>query len=224
MFLDEINSLLPEHQAALLRIIQEKEVLVVGEDKPRKYIAKIVCASNTDLFNEVQQGNFRKDLYYRIAVGKIELPPLRDLMDAFPDIIRSRADTLSNKYSFHRVTLRDATINKLKRHSWPGNYRELDSVLYQALKRIQLDGGDVLNASHIRFDNYNQPLTERTAVDFAGFSLDDLNKTYLTGLYRKTGGNQSQAAKMAGITRIRIRASWIKHGLLKPRPYGKNKP
>ena len=224
ILLDEINSLLPEHQAALLRIIQEKEVLVVGEDKPRKYIAKIVCASNTDLFNEVQQGNFRKDLYYRIAVGKIELPPLRKLMDVFPDIIRSRVDILSNKYGYHRVTLRDATINKLKRHSWPGNYRELDSVLYQALKRIQLDGGDVLNASHINYDNYNPPPTERTVMDFSGYSLDDLNKTYLTDLYRKTGGNQTQAAKMAGITRIRMRDYWIKHGIHEPRPYGKKKP
>lgn len=132
LFLDEIAEMSLNTQAKLLRVIQEREFNKIGGTKPHPLDVRIICATNRNLNEEIKKGNFREDLYYRINVVPIEIPPLRERIEDIPFLIDNILVTLSSKYNKH-VTVDDEVLNRLKSYKWPGNVRELTNVIEQML-------------------------------------------------------------------------------------------
>ena len=143
VFLDEINSLDMTFQAALLRIIQESEVLVLGENQPRKFHVKLICAGNADFTELIAKRKFREDLYYRIEKGTVRVPSLRELKSSFEEIVTSRIDKIREKIGLeNKIEISKDAMRKLKAYDWPGNMRQLENVLYRSLKQMQVENSE----------------------------------------------------------------------------------
>ena len=215
IFLDEIGELEPELQPKLLRVIETQEVKPVGSNRPIKVDVRVVAATNRNLFEEVHQGSFREDLFYRLAVIQVTLPPLRDRIEDIPLLIRH----------FVRQTGKDPdatplsyeTMARLKAHPWSGNVRELKNYVERATILAQ-DGG--LDPSYL-----HTPRMPRQNEDSAPVMLDTpfkeakeslvtwFEKKYWKSLLSRTGGNISRASRVAGIHRKTAEALVRKLGL-----------
>lgn len=128
ILLDEVGELPLPVQSKLLRVIQEKEVYRVGGETPIKLDVRIIAATNRDLKVEVKEGNFREDLFFRLNVFPITIPPLRKRQEDIPDLIMYFLEKLNRKYK-KTVTISDSSIQALKAHTWPGNVRELENLM-----------------------------------------------------------------------------------------------
>jgi len=133
LFLDEVGEIPLAHQAKLLRVLQEGQFERVGEDATRKVDVRIVAATNRDLRQEVAAGRFRRDLYYRLSVFPMELPPLRDRKDDIPELARHFTALSCARLGRPRVLLTDGEVELLMRYDWPGNIRELQNVIERAV-------------------------------------------------------------------------------------------
>lgn len=138
LFLDEIGEMSHSLQAKLLRVLQDKEVVRLGSNKPRKIDVRIITATNKNLLEEVEKGRFRQDLYYRLNVVDLKIPPLRERLEDIPLIAQSIINKLNEEYSSNFV-LTSKVIYELKAQSWPGNVRELENYLG---KRVLFDCDD----------------------------------------------------------------------------------
>ncbi len=125
LFLDEIGELAPEVQAKLLRLLQENEIRPIGGTQPIKVVVRILAATNRDLPAAVAEGTFRQDLFYRLNVIRIRIPPLRERRSDIPLLV----GRFLKKYAVHEVSLSDDVLARLMRHPWPGNVRELENVI-----------------------------------------------------------------------------------------------
>jgi len=132
LFLDEIGELPPVAQAKLLRVLQEGTYYRMGEDKPRSVDVRLVCATNRDLAEMVTEGTFREDLYYRVAVNLVDLPPLRRRKSDIPQLVNFQLARLNESYGRNLARPNRAELDLLKQHSFPGNIRELFNVLERA--------------------------------------------------------------------------------------------
>jgi two-component system response regulator GlrR len=197
IFLDELAEVTPENQVKLLRVLQENEVKRVGEQTPRKVDARLICATNRDLRAAVRAGQFREDLYYRINVFPVIIPPLRERPgDILPlaqhFLARSRAELGRDVTSFTR-----AAIDKLRAYSWPGNVRQLENALKQAMVRASKDR---IEAEDLVLDDDEAEVSTPLSAD--GLTLrearDRFTKKYLESLLERVGGNVSRAAEQAG--------------------------
>ena len=195
ILLDEIGDIMPAFQAKLLRVIQEREFEQVGGEKTISLNARIIVATNKDLESLVKQGKFREDLYYRLNVFNINIPPLRErkndiplLMVYFVNKINVYLDKKVNKIPFEVVEL-------LQNYHWPGNVRELENVLMQA---IVLAKGEVLERKNI--------LLSRTANHeynghFENLSLSEVEKMHIKHVLDKVKWNKKEAAKILKISK-----------------------
>jgi DNA-binding NtrC family response regulator len=199
LFLDEIGELPPATQVKLLRLLQDRTLMRLGSTQQRKVDVRIVAATNRDLEAAVRTGAFREDLYYRLAVFPITVPPLRER----PEDIRATTIALlaARGVSADRVTA--PALALLLSHSWPGNVRELENVLTRALV---LAGADLIDVDHLPPFGHPSSANPGT-VDMLlvpGFSLDALERDLIHGALEKAGGNKAAAARMLGITRRRL--------------------
>ena len=149
LFLDEIGDLPANAQAKLLRVLQDREVHRVGSTQAIKVDVRLVAATNQDLTARVIDGSFRQDLYYRISVFPIQLPPLRDRLDDIPQLAAHIVPRLATRLGKRIDGLEAAAVEKLREYSWPGNVRELQNVLERA---VILAAGPVVSADSIRID------------------------------------------------------------------------
>lgn len=133
IFLDEISELPPDMQVKLLRVIQEKEIERLGSQKPVKVDIRIIAATNRDLARLVKEGKFREDLFYRLNVFPIKVPPLRERREDIPLLVWSFVSEFGGKVGKQIKTIEPATMDKLQRYPWPGNIRELRNVIERAL-------------------------------------------------------------------------------------------
>ena len=212
LFFDEVNSLLDHHQASLLRIIQEKKVEVGGEDKQRPFDLKLVCASNAKLDVMIQEGKFREDLYYRIARGVIELPPLRDLEDTMDDIVDKQIARLCIKIGLNdKPTVTKSAINKLKKYEWPGNLRELENVMYRSLKQMVINNDKKLMPKHIELLFKKHKISNE--LNFGDIEYEDVKKSYVEHMLNLSNGNKIQAAKKADIEKSKFQRMVKKYNL-----------
>ncbi len=138
LFLDEVGEIPPELQAKLLRVLQEGELERVGEERTRKVDVRIIAATNRDLRGEAEAGRFRKDLYYRLSVFPVELPPLRERVEDIPLLAEHFLALIARKLGRPRPRLTLAVAQQLQRYDWPGNVRELQHVIERAV--ITADG------------------------------------------------------------------------------------
>jgi formate hydrogenlyase transcriptional activator len=135
LFLDEIGEVPPELQSKLLRVLQEGQFEKVGEDRTRTVDVRIIAATNRDLEAEVKTGRFRQDLYYRLSVFPIELPPLRERTEDVPTLARNFLEQSARKLGVHPPHLTAAHLRELQTYDWPGNVRELQNVIERAAIR-----------------------------------------------------------------------------------------
>jgi len=200
IFLDEIGDITPATQVKLLRALQEKEMVRVGGQETLAIEARTIAATNRDLEEAMKSGAFRNDLYYRINVFPIFIPPLRERKDDIPDLIQhflTRNNAPADK-------MNPAALKLLMKYSWPGNVRELENVVERSLI---LAGEEVVTPDHlpvhIRGEGvYNDsPAFE---IPDEGLSIEEVEKNLIHKALHKAGGNKSKAAKLLGITRRRL--------------------
>jgi DNA-binding NtrC family response regulator len=197
--LDEVDSMPIALQAKLLRIIQKQEVQVVGEDRKRKFNIKIVCAASTDISSNGTRNQFREDLYYRISRGIIRLPALREMKESIVDLSQDLIEKISKKIGYDKnVRINKRAVKKLKSYDWPGNIRELENVLYRALKNMILEGDNVLNYNHIENLDHHEETSNELEKFFADKTHEDIEKMYMGYIFDKAGKNKAKAMRLCG--------------------------
>jgi PAS domain S-box-containing protein len=197
LFLDEVGEMPLPIQAKLLRFLQEREYQRLGESKTRSADVRIICATNRDLRAEVAAGRFREDLYYRIRVIPIELPPLRDRRGDIPLLAQTLLVDIAAKRDRPDLVWTPAALRALTDHAWPGNVRELVNAIEYA---VALAPGRKLGPEDLPPEVQDSPRLPRPV---AGPDLDD-EKTRVLETLRQHGGNRSRAARALGIDRVTL--------------------
>jgi len=213
-FFDELGELPLPSQAKLLRAVQEQAFTPVGKTEVVRIDTRYVCATNRDLQEEVNSGRFRQDLYYRLGVVHLELPPLRDRGD---DVILLAVDFLKalQKGTPRILGLSEEVTDCFRRYRWPGNIRELRNVIERsvALARSQtIQLTDLPKAMREPEAMTSQPVDMLAEISREE-ALDNADQNYLTALLEKHKGNVSQAAQQAGLSRQGMHKLLSRHGL-----------
>ena len=211
LFLDEICDTSPAMQSKLLRVLQDKEYERVGGTQTIKADVRIVCATNKDIKAEVNAGRFRADLYFRLNVIHLQLPPLRERLDDFPELVRFLLAELNQLFAKEYVSVSPEVMELFLRHSWPGNIRELRNVLEKAML---LGEGKIITLKHLPEEMSGQKGCLRKSTMQAK-TLEELEKERILEVLDQNGWNQSKAAELLGIhrntMRDKIRKLNIKH-------------
>nr|HID59634.1 sigma-54-dependent Fis family transcriptional regulator [Desulfobacterales bacterium] len=196
-FFDEISNLSLTTQAKLLRVIQEREFMKVGDQKKIKLDIRIISASNKDLHDSIKAGTFREDLYYRLSVVPIHLPPLRERKEDIPLLIDHFLNQFSQKIKKPIPEVSPEAIEILKEYAWPGNVRELKHIIERILV---LEDTDVIRASNLPA-YISQRQGEFQIFSEELLSLEELEKKYIRFVLQRTRGKKTLAAKILGINR-----------------------
>ena len=196
LFLDEIGELKMDMQAKLLRTIQEREVEPVGSDRTEKINVRIIAATNKDLSQEVAKGNFREDLYYRLSVIPLHIPPLRERRED----IRALANHFLKKLGAPRgVKFSDKAMSLMKKYDWPGNIRELQNTVERCLI---LRKGSIIEPDDINLPTAkSSDALEIPEIPSDGISLEEVEKGLIIKALEKSNGNRSGAARLLKIPR-----------------------
>jgi transcriptional regulator with PAS, ATPase and Fis domain len=199
LFLDEVTEMPMAAQAKFLRVLQEREFLRLGGTRPVRVDIRVIAATNRDLDEAVARGDFRADLYYRLNVFEIRLPPLRDRPEDVPPLAAGYLRELTDGMA----ELTSAALEALRRHAWPGNVRELRNVLERAV--IMCDSR-FIDTEHLSLRaTKNVPVSSST-------DLATLEKTAIERAMRDTAGNKVRAARQLGISRMQLYTRLRKFG------------
>jgi len=197
LFLDEIGELPLELQAKLLRLLQDREVRRVGGTASRKVDVRFVAATNRDLKAAVTAGQFRSDLYYRLCVAVIQIPPLRDRAEDIDELGQHFLIHYASAFGRPGVRLAPAALAALRAGRWPGNVRELDSAIARAVAGAR--PGEVIGAD--RFADIERSTAGEPSLLTWTAAVESFRRGYFASLLRATGGNRSEAARRAGLSR-----------------------
>jgi PAS domain S-box-containing protein len=210
LFLDEVGELPPEVQVKLLRVLQEHEFERVGGSQTIKANARIIAATNRDLYREVQEGRFRADLFYRLNIFPIQVPPLRERREDIPLLARSFVAKFSGRLGKRIDGVSESTMQRLMNYDWPGNVRELENILERA---TILCGGPVLRDEHVG----SLQLSESAKDGFT--PLLELERQHIRKALDATGGvlaGDRGAARLLGLNRSTLWSRMQKLGISKP--------
>jgi DNA-binding NtrC family response regulator len=202
-FLDEIGDVPPAIQVKLLRVLQEREFERLGSNKTRRIDVRIIAATNQDLRAALEQGTFREDLYYRLNVVPINIPPLRERKEDIPFLAEHFVAKLARETGSRVESITEAAIQKLMQYHWPGNVRELENVIERSLV---LCTGTKLDAADVRLDPIAR--TRQAAAGYflpEGMTLDEFEQAVIREALERSNGNKSQAARLLGLTRNALR-------------------
>lgn len=205
VFLDEITNTSPALQAKLLRALQEKSIRRLGENIVRAIDVRFISATNRDLKSEVEAGHFRKDVYFRLNVISIELPPLRERGEDIPLLVEFFIEQISSRLHLPPKKINAAVMEKLQAYPWPGNIRELENVVEQLLV---LAPDEVVQISDLP-----ERFLEQHHAQVVGYSLYDHEKALIQKVLDKTNWNIKQSAKMLDISRTTLYSKIEKHNL-----------
>ncbi len=196
-FLDEIGEMSPATQVKLLRVLQEREAIPVGGTEAIPVDVRVVCATNRDLEDEIKRGRFRTDLYYRLNVIAIHLPPLRDRPEDIPVFVDAFMRRIAKEHGDEAKRLASEALDAIQVYDWPGNVRELENALERA---VVLTKGDLIPLTaipeKIRQRRAEPLVTERP---HANPTLDVVERAYITWVLQSEGGNKTRAAEVLGI-------------------------
>jgi two-component system NtrC family response regulator len=207
IFLDEVGDTSPEFQAKLLKVIEEREYYPVGADRPERTDARVIAATHRDLERLTQSGAFRSDLYYRLRIVEVVLPPLRERPADIPLLALHFVRKAATEIHRPEPRIAEEALAALLRHDWPGNVRELENCLTRA---FVLATGGVIRPEHLGLD-----MRERDATE--GFpTLEALEGEHLARALALTGGNRTKAAEILGVSKPRLYRMMEKHGLARP--------
>lgn len=231
LFLDEIGDMPMEAQTRLLRVLQDGEYTTVGGRRPINADVRIIAATNRDLRQQIQQGLFREDLFYRLNVVPLRLPPLRERLEDIPDLVRHFLAQVSQE-GLPQKTIDAQGLERLKKHSWPGNVRELENLVRRlvALYSEEVVGAQVIEAELAETRPRPRPGAGATGDESLGAAVDSHLERYFqahgdglppSGLYARvlhevekplismalaaTRGNQIKAAELLGLNRNTLR-------------------
>jgi transcriptional regulator with PAS, ATPase and Fis domain len=198
LFLDEITEMSPLLQAKMLRVIEERQVRPLGDTNSHPVDVRFISASNRNLKDLIGPGRFREDLYYRLKVIDIELPPLRERKDDIPLLVRHFIQRFGQE-SKKGYGISEETLRILIDYSWPGNVRELENVIQRALTLCQQETilPEDLPASMIQ--ELDEDVVEKGLRK--QYSLDQLEKEYIQKVLIEAGGNKTKAAEILGLDR-----------------------
>ncbi len=238
LLLDEVSELVPSAQVKLLRVLEEREFYPLGGTEAKKVDVRIIALTNKSLEKEIIRGTFREDLYYRLNVVRISLPPLRDRREDIIPIACYYMNRFSENFgkSFNNISNDAAVI--LMNHYWPGNIREVKNVIERI---IIMEDDKTIKPSHLSFlecrsqlssampnaesnqavsflikdafDSSRQKEASGIEIPASGISLDELNKQLILHALHLAGGNRAQAAKLLGISRATANYRIQKYGL-----------
>jgi two-component system NtrC family response regulator len=216
ILLDEIGELPLLMQVKILRVLQDREVDKVGDSRPTKVDVRIVTATNRDLEKMVAEGAFRDDLYYRLAVVAIRMPPLRERADDIPPLVEHFLDKHGGRLDRPRLTIARDVYSAFSLYAWPGNIRELENVIERALV-LDRDGVIGIDDLPDRLRAGEQGLGRlRIELPDEGLSLETVERDLLLAALEKHGWNQTKAAAYLDITRSALLYRMQKLGLEKP--------
>jgi transcriptional regulator with GAF, ATPase, and Fis domain len=213
LFLDEVGEMAPTVQAKLLRVLEEREFTRLGGTRLQRADIRVIAATNRDLHGAMERGAFREDLYYRLGVFEIALPPLRERQDDLLDLAQAFVQEIGESIGRPATGMSRDAREQLLGYSWPGNVRELRNAIERAV--ILADGG-VIRAEHL-------PLTARpvtassepalTAIPAGGVSLEAIERSLVARALTQARHNKSRAARLLGLTRAQLYSRIEKYGL-----------
>ncbi len=221
ILLDEISEMNLDLQAKLLRVIQEKEILRIGNEMPIKIDTRIIATSNRDLVEEVNKGNFREDLFFRLNIVPIHLPALRQRKDDVPALIENFIKKVCFELGINKKSISHEALNFLVEYNWPGNIRELQNAIERACITTQ---NPVLNIESFLFLNKQSKRLEKEDKPFSGVvtepvitadnlnwiniesrTIENIEKEIILKTLKKTGNSKSDTARILGITTRTLR-------------------
>ncbi|GAB4310591.1 MAG: sigma-54 dependent transcriptional regulator [Candidatus Sumerlaeia bacterium] len=218
LFLDEVGDMPLALQAKLLRALEDGEIQRIGENQSRRVNVRVVAATNQPLEEAIRAGRFRQDLYYRLAVVPVQIPPLRERMEDLPALLRH----LLARHGAPGVDVTEEALAALMRHSWPGNVRELDNVVQQIcalhpdLRRLSpaelppLGQAPPGGASGSAWLEPTAPIQ----IPPGGIEFDVLERRVLEAAWRQSGGNQTEGARLVGLPRQAFIYRLQKYGII----------
>jgi DNA-binding NtrC family response regulator len=221
LFLDEIGNITLSTQAKLLRFIEEREFKAVGDTRTQKVDIRLITATNKDLEGMVADGEFREDLYYRINIFPIEIPPLRNRRDDIPALANHFLKQVSKEMSQPASEFSPGALNLLMNHDWPGNVRELENVVERA---VILASGDVIRQGHLVDIMGMLPQIDldvpRTSEELKQLkktvrqkSVESVEKQFVLGALKRNGWNVTRAAEETGMQRSNFQALMAKYDI-----------
>jgi transcriptional regulator with PAS, ATPase and Fis domain len=216
IFLDEIGDMSPNLQVKLLRVLQDRTFEPVGSSKSQTVDVRVVAATNQDLERAIREGRFREDLYYRLNVIPIEVPPLRQRPDDIPLLVQHFLDVMHQERGTRVDSISEEAMALLCRHDWPGNVRELENLM----ERLSVLRGE----GEIRIEDLPANLRERPAVALAAPSVpetgldfrevvDQFESELIRQALEQTQGNKNRAAQLLGLNRTTLLEKIKKKGL-----------
>jgi len=211
LFLDEIGDVPPATQVKLLRVLQEREFERLGGTRTVKVEVRLIAATNRDLRAALEDGTFREDLYYRLNVVPIDIPPLREHKEDVPELVNLFLRKFASDAGRQVTTISQEANNLLLSHYWPGNVRELQNVIERA---CALAKTSKLELNDIQLDsprNRNEASTDRFLPD--GTTLDQWEDEMIREALKRAAGNKSQAARLLGLSRNALRYRLSKIGI-----------
>lgn len=213
IFLDEIGELPLAMQTRLLRVIQEREIRRVGSSHTRKVDVRLIAATNRDLISQIREGSFREDLFYRINVVQVQMPPLRERVEDIPLLV----EHLIRKHTGKGGIITSEALKALMTYQFPGNVRELENIIERSLvldsEQIHLDSlPDQLKRGIRKFDLHSAVDLPDEGIQLEP-ALEHLEKQYLVKAFEKSGGSKTKAAELLGMTFRSYRYKLAKYGL-----------
>jgi transcriptional regulator with PAS, ATPase and Fis domain len=214
LFLDEVGELSPSAQVKVLRVLEEKEYFRVGSVEKKKADVRIIAATNKDLESEVKKGNFRDDLYFRLNVVKLPIPPLRERKEDILPLFRFFMDRFNEQFKKGFTYLAKDAEGRILSYPWFGNIRELRNAVERI---ILLEKGDTILGKHLSFLSEKEEPPEKISlvprIPPYGIVLEDVEKAYILEALKMKKGNKIQAAKMLGISRSALIYRMEKYGI-----------
>lgn len=212
LFLDEIGDMTPGTQVKLLRVLQHGEFEKVGSSETQKTDARIIAATNRNLEQAIQSGQFREDLFFRLNVVAIVLPPLREHKEDIPQLVEHLAHKISHRRGVPLRTFSPEVMKLFLEYDWPGNVREIENAVEYALVMGESDPIVIedLPASIISATSGNESVPHRSKSEF---DLDQTERELILNALEQAGGNQTRAARLLGITRRALGYRRAKHGV-----------
>ena len=208
LFLDEIGNLSYPLQSKLLTVIERREVVRVGAAKPLPVDVRLICATNNNIHDDVNKGDFRQDLLYRINTVEIHLPPLRERTGDIPILSEHFLKIYGKKYKKSIRNIQSSAIKKLNQYHWPGNVRELQHAIERAV--IMSEGNSLGPDDFILSSERSGGVGD---ADFDTYNLEDIEKAIINKVMKQNQGNVTQAATQLGLTRTSLYRRMEKHGL-----------
>ncbi|MFQ6108324.1 MAG: sigma 54-interacting transcriptional regulator, partial [Candidatus Aminicenantales bacterium] len=210
IFLDEISNISLNIQAKLLRVIQEREITRIGSTKPIKVDVRILAATNENLAECVRRGKFREDLFYRLSVVPIHLPPLRERKEDIPLLVENCLKKYNKRMKKKIKTISPAVLKALMEYDWPGNIRELENTIERA---VVLSVGEEIELEDLIYHGIGSSLTLLDPVAGNYKTLDEIEKEYIKLVLQSQYQNRSKTAKILGIDRKTLLAKIKKYNL-----------